>query len=157
MGKLDQISSAFWLLCGAAVVFASFRLGMGTLTHPGPGFLSFWCGLILCGLALFVFLRSMLSKPKEKRRAAAGLWSGLRWAKGVYVVAALIAYTLFLNLGGFLLATTLLLTFLFKAIEPERWAVALGQAIVASLVSFVIFALWLDVQLPRGMVESLLF
>jgi putative tricarboxylic transport membrane protein len=157
MGKLDQISSAFWLLCGAAVVFASFRLGLGTLTHPGPGFLSFGCGLILCGLALLIFLRSMLSRQKEKQGAAAEIWSGLRWTKGVYVVAALIAYTLLLNLGGFLLITTLLLTFLFKAIEPERWAVAFGQAAVASLASFVIFALWLDVQLPRGIVESLLF
>ena len=38
MGKADQFSSIFWLILGLAVVYGSNRLGLGTLTHPGPGF-----------------------------------------------------------------------------------------------------------------------
>ncbi len=57
----------------------------------------------------------------------------------------------------FSLSTMILLVFLFKAIEPQKWSVALGGALITSLLSFVIFARWLDVQLPRGILEKLLF
>jgi hypothetical protein len=81
----------------------------------------------------------------------------MHWAKGVYVILALLIYTLAFTHIGFVLSTILLLIFLFKAIEPEKWMIAIGGAILASLVCFVVFSLWLDVQLPRGFIEKILF
>ena len=83
--------------------------------------------------------------------------AGMRWVKGIYVLLALLIYTFAFVHIGFVLSTILLLVFLFKAIEPERWTIAIGGAILASLVCFVVFSLWLDVQLPRGFIEKVLF
>jgi len=157
MGKPDQFSSLFWLIVGMAVTYGSYRLGLGTLNSPGPGFLSFWCALILSGLSCLVFLHRLLARTEGEARKLRHLWQGVGWIKGVYVVAALLAYTLLFTTLGYLLSTIVLLLFLSKAIEPQKWAVAVGGAILASFVSFVLFALWLDVQLPRGPLERFLF
>ena len=157
MAKPDQFSSLFWLVVGMAVTYGSYRLGLGTLTNPGPGFLSFWCALILSGLSCLVFLHRLFTRTQEETRGLRHLWPGIGWVKGIYVVAALLAYTLLFTTLGYLLSTIALLLFLFKAIEPQKWTVAVGGAILASLVSFVVFARWLDVQLPRGVLERFLF
>jgi putative tricarboxylic transport membrane protein len=157
MGRSDQFSSLFWFVLGLAVIFLSYRLGLGTLTSPGPGFLPFWCALILSSLSLGVFFHRLLIPSGGEPQKIRKLWGGVGWLRGVFVVAALLAYTLVFSSLGYLLSTLALLLFLFKAIEPQRWAVAVGGAVLASLISFVVFALWLDVQLPRGILERFLF
>jgi len=157
MGKADQFSSIFWLILGLAVVYGSNRLGLGTLTHPGPGFLSFWCGIFLAALSVPVFIKGAKMRRAGDEAKFEKQWSEVRWSKSVYVVLSTLAYALAFTYVGFLLGTTLLLIFLFKAIEPEKWTIAVGSAILASLISFLVFGLWLDVQLPRGLVERLVF
>jgi putative tricarboxylic transport membrane protein len=157
MGKPDQFSSLFWFMVGMVVTYLSYRLGLGTLTNPGPGFLPFWCALILSGLSSLVFFHRLLGRTQGETQKLRHLWQGLRWPKGIYVVAAILAYALLFTTLGYLLSTIALLLFLFKAIEPQRWTVAVGGAVLASFASFVLFALWLDVQLPRGVIERFLF
>ena len=156
MARANQFSSVFWLILGLAITWGSYRMGVGSLNHPGPGFLPFGCGIILAGLAAFVFVKGMMS-PREETGIFQRLWGGTRWYKGIYVVAALLAYNFIFAYLGFILSTILLLLFLFKAIEPQKWSVAVAGALVASLASYVLFARWLDVQLPVGMIEKLLF
>jgi len=157
MGKPDQFSSLFWFMLGMAVTYLSYRLGLGTLTNPGPGFLPFWCALILSGLSCLVFFHRLLARTQGETQELRSLWQGVRWPKGIYVVTAILAYALLFTTLGYLLSTIALLLFLFKAIEPQRWIMAIGGAVLASFVSFVLFALWLDVQLPRGIIERFLF
>ena len=157
MGKPDQFSSLFWFMLGMAVTYLSYRLGLGTLTNPGPGFLPFWCALILSGLSCLVFFHRLLARTQGETQELRSLWQGVRWPKGIYVVMAILAYALLFTTLGYLLSTIALLLFLFKAIEPQRWIMAIGGAVLASFVSFVLFALWLDVQLPRGIIERFLF
>jgi len=157
MGRVNVWSSIFWLILGAAVAYGSLRLGLGTLTHPGPGFLPFWCGVILAGLSVVVLLQGTWAWRTGDRAPVRGKWEGLRWSKSAYVVLAILIYTLTFNRLGFLLCTMLLLIFLLKAIDPESWPVTIATAVIASLAAFVVFALWLDVQLPRGVLEKILF
>ena len=157
MGKPDQASSICWLGLGLAVIYASHRLGLGTLTNPGPGFLPFWSGVILCGLSALVFFQGRLTQRAGGGGPLSQLWAGMAWPKPVYVVIALFAYVMIFAHLGFLLCTTVLLIFLFKAIEPETWLRAIVGAVLAAGVSYVLFGVWLQVQLPRGFLEGLLF
>lgn len=157
MGRANQISSVFWLIVGLGIAYSSHRLGLGTLTNPGPGFLPFWCGSILSGLSALVFLQGNWDRRKGDTQPLGNLWAGKQWSRGGYVVLAILAYTFTFTHLGFILSTTLLLIFLFKAIEPEKWALAIGGALLASFLCFVVFSLWLDVQLPRGILEKIIF
>jgi hypothetical protein len=37
-----------------------------------------------------------------------------------------------------------------RATDPQRWTVALGVAALTAIGSYVVFAIWLGVPLPRG-------
>lgn len=157
MGRAEGYSSISWLIFGGAVVYGSYRLGHGTLAHPGPGFLPFWSGVILCGLSSLVFVQGKLSQQAGGGGPLGQLWAGLKWPKPIYVLMALFSYAFTFTHLGFLLSTTLLLIFLFKAIEPEKWLRAISGAVLASVISYVFFGVWLQVQLPRGFLEGLFF
>jgi len=68
------------------------------------------------------------------------------------VLAVLLAYTAFLEVLGFLLATFLLLLFLFRGIEPQRWVVSIGGSALTSFITYALFELWLKTQLPKGFI-----
>lgn len=157
MGKPDQVSSLFWSILGLGVVYLSYRLGLGELTHPGPGFLTFWSGVILCCLSAVVFFQGVRAQRGGTGVTLPQRWAGMAWPKSVYVIIALLAYVLTFTYLGFLLSTIVLLIFLFKGIEPETWRRAFLSAGLSSFISYILFGIWLQVQLPRGLLEKLLF
>lgn len=146
MKREDIGSSLFWLLLGAGVTYAGWDLGLGKLRDPGPGFMLFWVGLIMVGLSLAIGLAALRRAPRPPEP----LWAGARWWKIVLVVAALVGYAYALERLGFFLTTVLVLIFLFKAIEPQRWTVAVAGAVLTALAAYGLFNLWLGAQLPRG-------
>ena len=131
MKREDIGSSLFWLLLGAGVAYAGWDLGLGKLRDPGPGFMLFWVGLIMVGLSLAIGAGALRRAPG----AAVALWAGYAYA---------------LERLGFFLTTVLVLIFLFKAIEPQRWTVAVAGAVLTALAAYGLFSLWLGAQLPRG-------
>lgn len=157
MGKPDQVSSIFWLILGLALVYDSNQLGLGAFAHPGPGFFPFWCGAILIGLSILVFFQGRQSQRDRRGSRLSQLWDGLVWTKPIYIIISLLVYALTFPSLGFLLSTTLLLIFLFKAIEPATWMLSIIGAVLASSVSYILFGVWLRVQLPRGFLEGLFF
>jgi len=147
----DIISSLFWMIVGAGVCYGGVDLELGTLHDPGSGFIFFWVGLIMVGLSLSIFIRAL--KEKGKAGEMKLIWSEVQWKKIVSVLMALFLYGYFFQTLGFILSAALLLVFLFKAVEPQRWSVAILGAVVSSLVAYVVFQVWLGSQLPKGLLD----
>src|SRR4030042_4347437 len=154
--KPDKVSSIFWMVLGMVMTYASYKLKLGTLTHPGPGFLPFLAGVILCCLSIVVFLKAG-RRIDEKAKKLRELWAGMNWLSAAIVGVTLVVYALVFTHVGFLLSTIGLLTFLFRARERMGWFAARGGAVIASFASFAVFAIWLKVQLPYGIIEKCLF
>jgi putative tricarboxylic transport membrane protein len=146
--KRDIISSLFWMAMGIGICSGGYGLDLGTLHDPGSGFMFFWVGIIMIGLSLGIFIRAM------KETAVAGelktLWTGIRWKKVVFILVALLLYAYVFVPLGFILSTILLLIFLFKAVEPQRWSWAILGAIISTLAAYGVFHLWLRSPLPKG-------
>jgi hypothetical protein len=68
----------------------------------------------------------------------------------VLTVFALLVYAWTMEYAGFLISTFFFLAFLLRFIEPQRWSVVLLGALLTSSVSFLIFEVLLQCQLPRG-------
>ena len=79
-----------------------------------------------------------------------GLWQGRRWQKTILILASLTVYTFLLEPLGYLATTLLLMVYLFKGIEPQKWGVAIFGALVSSGVTYVLFKTLLQIQLPSG-------
>lgn len=148
MKKKDILSSLFWLAMGFGVCYGGYDLELGTLRDPGSGFMFFWVGVIMIGLSLAVLVKAIRMKPDQK---GVGLLRGeVRWAKILSVLAALVLYAYVFTYLGFILSTVLLLLFLFKAVEPQKWSWAVMGAVISTLTAYGVFQLWLGSQLPRG-------
>jgi putative tricarboxylic transport membrane protein len=138
-------SALFWVAVGILACYGATRLGLGSVTEPGAGFIFFWSGLILVILSLIVFADSVRSAEDTVQQMGE-----MNWAKIALVLLSLLLYAFFLERLGFVLTTFVLMSFLLGWIEGTNWARSLSVASAAALASFAIFELWLKIRLPKG-------
>ena len=138
-----------WIGIGTYVFLQAYSLGIGKLYQPGPGFIFFCAGLVLTGLSAVDLILRFFAGQGSQESGPDG-WTGIRWSKILFVLAAMGAYIFFLNQIGFLLSTFLLMVFLFKGIEPTKWWVAATAGGIATLLSYWVFEVWLTIPFPRG-------
>ncbi len=142
----DKKSSIFWVILGIVAVITAVRTGIGTLTSPGPGLLPLIGGLLMILLSLIVFLQSFSRESKESEQTSVRIGN---WRISL-VTVCLVFYAFAFRRLGFFIATFLLLGFLFQLLERRSWfRTALTAAGVIFCV-YVVFYMWLQVQLPRG-------
>lgn len=135
----------FWVALGILLCYGATRLGVGSATEPGSGFIFFWSGLILVVLSLIAFAESLRNGEEVNPGMGA-----MNWRKIVLVLLALLSYAFFLEKLGFVLTTFVLLSFLLAMIEGKQWSKSLGVAGAAAGGSYAIFELWLKIRLPHG-------
>ena len=144
MISCDALAAAVALGFGAAALYESSKLPFGTVHSPGQGFFPWWTSAAVVLLALVLLFQSLASRSSTAQEGPG------RIAKVALLLVVLVAYTFLLDLLGYLLCTFLLVLFMLRAIDPQRWTVALGMAAVTAVGSYVVFAVWLSVPLPRG-------
>jgi putative tricarboxylic transport membrane protein len=145
----DMISSLFWMAMGIGISYGGYDLDVGSMHDPGSGFMFFWVGIIMIGLSLIILIKA--AREKGVKGELSVLWKEIRWQKAISVLASLFVYAYVLTPLGFILATTLLLIFLFKAVEPQKWSWAILGAVVCTLAAYGLFHFWLGCQLPQGL------
>jgi putative tricarboxylic transport membrane protein len=146
----QTIISLILIMIGLLFCFFSFRLGMGRINDPGPGFIPFVTGCVLILLCLGTMLfegkpsRKVESEPKPSKG------TGLGWVLPASVLISLLIYALVLEILGFVLSTFLFLTFLLMMSEKRSWRVALGVSILTTASAYFVFSYLLEVGLPQG-------
>ena len=144
----DLFTSIVWFLVGLGFTLGGLRLGFGNFGAPGPGFLPVLVGGILSGLSIGLFFRSLLAKTKPQ---AVSFWKEKgSWKKVAFTLLSLILYLALLNYLGYLLTTFLFLGYLVKFIGKRGWGLSIFVSILATLVSYSLFARWMGVPLPTG-------
>ena len=150
MKRLDLFSGMFWLIIAGWVCFHARKLDIGTLRNPGPGFIFFWGGILLGVFSLMVLILSIKFQQKTSPKASAP-FKNIDWRKVIYILLSLVVYGLILEQVGYLISTFLLISFMLYTIEAKRWYLVVFVATTSSLLSYAIFVLWLQVQLPKGL------
>ena len=155
MGKLDRISGSFWFLFSLFISYQSYKLGLGTVNQPGPGFLFFWTGIVVAMLAITVIIKSLGKQGEEEAKDQA--FGKKSVTKVVLVLVALFVYALVLEWLGFFVSTLLLFMFLLGFIERKKWWFAVLVSCAVTLCSYLIFETGLQSQLPKGILGFLKF
>ncbi|HTU02154.1 MAG TPA: tripartite tricarboxylate transporter TctB family protein [Candidatus Sulfotelmatobacter sp.] len=140
------VANVFWLVLAASAAAEAWRLNVGGLHTPGPGFLPFYAALLLGGLALVALVQDF----KEASGPASTIWGDMRMGKMIAMLASLFLYVFFLERLGFLVATFLLLLVLFRLLEPYRWTTVLLLSLVTMGAAYLFFVVLLDSRLPVG-------
>jgi putative tricarboxylic transport membrane protein len=142
----DLWSGLFLMILSGLVIREALELEVGTPTNPGSGFMVFGAAVALGFLALRQFVTSF-------RYRACASESGperIRWGRILAAILATVLYILALRPVGYLVCTFLLMSFLFQVLERGHWASRTIGAASTSLVTYVIFAKMLQLNLPRG-------
>jgi putative tricarboxylic transport membrane protein len=153
--KVDRASGLFWLIFSAFVSYYSYKLGLGTLHQPGPGFLFFWIAIVIAILSLIVMVRSLKKRPPEE--AQQPTFGKKNVTKIVLVLISLLFYALFMEWLGFLIVTLLFFIFLLGVIEKKRWLFAILVSLIVTAISYLVFETALQSQLPKGLLDFLRF
>lgn len=146
--RADTVTALLALALAAYIVFEGKAMGLGHPSNPGSGYIQFWTGLIMCGLALTQLVHSLL--PSANKASLGSVFADIRWGKVLYVMALLVAYTAVLDYLGFITATFILMVVLFKTVEPQGWVVSIIGSALTTLVAWGVFVAWLGTQLPAG-------
>jgi len=143
--------SVFWIVFGLTISIWSATFPLGGLRDPGPALLPLACGLIVILLGAIMFFQVRTRKGDSPLTSSGRLFpqgaAGMRVALtlGAMVLSAVLLMSL-----GFVLTVFLLILFLMRAIEPQKWSVAIFYSFVSAAGAFIVFKVLLKSQLPGG-------
>lgn len=143
----DFFQGLLWFCIGLVVLALSSKYSMGTLSEPGPGALPFGLGIILVLLSSILLFRSWLFKGHVFERR---LPFGPRYGRVFLIILFLALDTFLLESLGYLLSIFLAISIAMFIMEPRRWVSSLLFGAIASLLSYALFDIWLNVSLPKG-------
>jgi hypothetical protein len=145
--RADRIAGA--VLLAFAVAFSAGALKFYTYTGPGgPGsaFLPFWLGIVMAVLAVML-LASALREPGP---GPDWLPLGEGRKRLLIVLGVTIALVALLKVLGMIIGTALFLVVLLRLIDRSPWPLALGVAALTAGANYLVFAHWLRVPFPVG-------
>ncbi len=146
----NRLSGLFWVGFSAFICIESFKSGIGTFGRPGAGFLPFWSALILGMLATVLVIKSIAVR-RARSETVQFSRKGKR-EKVILTLAILLVYTLFMERVGYLVSTFVLMVVLYKIAGRRLWMQVL-RAVVTVFATYIVFHVWLGVQLPNGILS----
>ena len=147
MKKVGSTEGIIWIIIGGSICFLSWRIRLGSFNEPGAGFVAFASGvsLVLIGMVMTLSKHSSDSSRGVKRP-----FFKLPKFPLVYTAGVLVGYGFVLNLLGYLITTFLLMFALFYDRARNRFIPSMAGSVLTVGLTYLIFEVWLRVQLPRG-------
>ena len=155
MKKHVRIDGLVWVVLGILMCIGAIKLKLGTLQTPGPGFLPFLSGALLGIFGLILRFRTTFarSENESKNEEPSVVWNWKKLVNPLLALIILFAYVLLLEPLGFISTTFLCMLFLFKLSEPKKWLKPLILSVSTSILSYLIFSVWLQCQFPKGPIK----
>jgi putative tricarboxylic transport membrane protein len=148
MKNRDLVSSIVWISLGGVFVVAALQQGLMRKGVPGPGFLPFFSGIVLIIISLFILIPALGKRVAIVSRSFFPERGSFR--KLAFAVMALFAYGVALEYVGYLVTTFVFMFLMARLIEPKSWLSVTLLASATAVVSYLLFVVLLEVQLPKG-------
>lgn len=145
--KADRVGALLLLALAVGYAAVAFRYPYWGAIGPGSGFMPRWLGIVMAILALLFLAGTRRAGGLDARWLPQG--AGLRKLVVVVVVTAL--FVALLRVTGMILGTALFLLVVLRLVEGYPWRTALGVAVGAAAVNYVVFTAWLRVPFPTGL------
>jgi putative tricarboxylic transport membrane protein len=140
----DQAGGLFFLFIGIWIFFLSIRLPIGKFTEPGPAIFPLVLSSLLCIIGLIIFISNRGKSKIEWRTDFAKL------AKPLAIILLTLAFIIFMDRLGYLLASFLYLFSLFLFVCRFKLLFALGLSGILATGSWYFFGKILGIFLPMG-------
>ncbi len=146
MNWLNRITVLVLTGFSILICIESLRLGVGTRSKLGPGFMPLLVSVLLFSLCMLVLILDRGGAGRA-RKSSTDVKTLLR----PFVFAAvLFAYMLLLDLVGYLILTFCLIFLMCVIADPRKWLWYVLFAATTTLLSFLFFDTLFRLHLPRG-------
>jgi putative tricarboxylic transport membrane protein len=115
-------------------------------------------GASLAVAGLILLSSTALSRSKAGEGAGGNQerlpkWSLKKAVHPLLTLLILFAYIILLEPLGFVLTSFVCLLALFKLSEPKKWLMPLVLSAATAVLSYLLFSVWLQCQLPKGLLR----
>ena len=108
----------------------------------------FWSGAFVGILAAVSLIQEIISHRKVAPEETS---EKVTWKSIALTLIFFLIYILVLERLGYIIATVLFVGIILKVIEKKGWFLSSWVAVVMALVSYYIFKVWLQAELPKGL------
>lgn len=145
MRKSVTITAILFLVLALGAFIEARKLPFGRISAPQAGFFPLILSVLLAITSLLVLVEALKGQDE-----AAVVSERLSRKSISLALGALFAYALLFESLGYLVTTFLFVAFLMRAVDREKWGLAIAVAFSASFLSYVLFGLLLHTPLPGG-------
>lgn len=148
---MSRVYLATWTILlgfGGFVIYESLQLNLtGMDFGPGPGFFSFWLGVLVVVLSLWEIAKTL---PRLAERVPADFFPDRGGVRRILaLIGAMVAAVLLMGTLGYSLTILAFCIFLLRVLATQPWWVTLVLSLGASFGTFHLFRS-LQVFLPVG-------
>jgi putative tricarboxylic transport membrane protein len=146
MKKYDRMSTLFFVGLAIAIGVESVRMGIGSLSNPGPGLIPLASGSFLGILSLIGFartLRSSTSDNLQNKRINLG-------GRTISALVSMVAFSFLIDPLGFNVVTFFWMGFICRWIGRMEWKATVFTSLVATFSAWLIFEYLLEIRFPHG-------
>lgn len=147
--NIDFYSGLLLIFISVSFMIMSYRLGVGDLRQPGPGFFPFWIAFFIFVMSLGLLAKSIIKKIFKWQEDHLAERSNFKTV--FLVLLVLVAYGVVLDTLGFTITTFLFMVYTVGILGKKRWWVTLLIAFSSTICMHVIFVQWLRCQFPVGL------
>jgi putative tricarboxylic transport membrane protein len=138
---------------GSLFLIGGLQQGLMRRGVPGPGFLPFFSGILLVLISLFVLIPALGRKTGSgNKREQPQFFPETGSLKRILLaITALLVYGVAMEIAGYLLTTFIFMYFVAQLMESKKRGQILILALSTSIISYLLFVVLLEVQLPKGL------
>lgn len=151
MKKGNVVSGVVLLALSIWLFVMAHALPVKATSATGPGFFPKIIAALMAVMSVALIAREWLAWRRTGGMAPPVAWGN--WKRMLMVLAAILGFTAFVSILGFLITTFLFLFVMLFLLEPVKktiWKKLLIAAVMTAVV-YVIFAVVFGASLPRGL------
>ncbi len=148
MNKAETTAGGIVTVVGVLMLIESMKFAYFLDGVPGPGFLPRWvaAGLICVGF----YLTAKGIRPGRALQKSIAWPDAGAWRRVAAILGALALALLLLEKLGFVIVVAVFMAVVMYSLSVRSWLMLATVPLLTALGLYVVFAVWLRVPLPRG-------
>lgn len=141
----------FWIILGLTISIWSATFPFGGMEDPGPAYFPLGAGLIIIVFGVVMFFQTTKRKESDPLKPSRPLIPHRAAVMRVlFCLVGMSLATALFEILGFVLTMFLMILFMMRTIEPQKWRTALFYSLISALGSLFVFKVLLKTSLPSG-------
>lgn len=153
MKKANIVGALGLLFFSILYIFEAIKMPIFERQSPGPGFIPFCIGILVMIFSSILLLQNLRSDYQKGKSPFMEKKEGLKTI--AYIIIFLFAYCGFMILVGYPISTFFFLLFFLRVVGKYSYKFSFKISIVATAALHGIFAYWLDMAFPIGILIPL--